>query len=86
MKTKLKKISKAVESGHVHELIKQDGRTFWAVMKAHSWDCLECSGLPVRMPEDGPHRFIPVFNTREQAVAWAGSDEHVYAMTTVKLD
>jgi hypothetical protein len=38
------------------------------------------------MPEDGPHRFIPVFNTREQAVAWAGSDEHVYAMTTVKLD
>ena len=26
---------------------------------------------------EGPHGFIPIFFTREQAVAWAGGDEHI---------
>lgn len=35
-------------------------------------------------PKDGPHHFIPVFDTREQAVAWAANDEtHVYALESV---
>lgn len=49
----------------------------WAVMKAHAWDSITAHGFPLQCPTEGPHRFIPVFNTREQAVAWAGSDEHV---------
>lgn len=53
----------------------------WAVMKAHTWDSLEAAGFPLRSPLEGPHRFIPVFNTREQAVAWAGSEEHVAMLT-----
>lgn len=50
----------------------------WAVMKAHAWDSITTAhGIPLMCPDQGPHRFIPVFNTREQAVAWAGSDDHV---------
>jgi hypothetical protein len=50
----------------------------WAVMKAHAWNSVtNAHGQPLVCPPDGPHRFIPVFNTREQAVAWDGSDEHV---------
>ena len=50
----------------------------WAVMKAHAWDSITTAhGIPLMCPPEGPHRFIPVFTTREQAVAWAGSDEHV---------
>lgn len=47
-------------------------------MKAHSWDSLEVGvGWPLRAPDEGPQRFIPVFNTREQAVKWAGGGEDV---------
>jgi hypothetical protein len=54
------------------------GSALWAVMKAHAWDSITTAhGIPLMCPPEGPHRFIPVFNTREQAVAWAGSDEHV---------
>ena len=50
----------------------------WAVMKAHAWDSITTAhGIPLMCPPEGPHRFIPVFDTREQAVAWAGTDEHV---------
>lgn len=35
-------------------------------------------------PKEGPQHFIPVFDTREQAVAWSGNDEtHVYALESV---
>lgn len=59
------------------------GDVMWAVMKAHAWDAMTCNGWPVACPPEGPHRFIPVFNTRSQAVAWAGSDKHVVAMETI---
>lgn len=50
----------------------------WAVMKAHPWDSITTAhGIPLMCPPEGPHRFIPVFDTREQAVAWAGTDEDV---------
>lgn len=52
--------------------------TFWTVMKAHDWGIITTEhGFPLQCPEEGPHRFIPVFKTREQAIAWAGSDEHI---------
>lgn len=60
-------------------------QSFWVVMKAHTWDSVTTAhGVPLICPNEGPHRFIPVFNTREQAVAWAGSDEHVVKVTTNK--
>lgn len=52
----------------------------WVVMRAHSWESLEVSGLALRNPDNGHQRFIPVFNTKEQAVAWSGSDEFVHRL------
>jgi len=52
-------------------------KLLWCVMKAHGWENVECERGWLRPPPEGPHKFIPVFNTREQAVAWAGSDDHV---------
>ena len=50
-------------------------------MKALAWDSITTAhGNPLMCPPEGPHLFIPVFTTREQAVAWAGSDEHVAMM------
>ena len=59
-------------------------KRLWAVMKAHSWDKLSVLGHPLLSPAEGPQRFIPVFDTREQAVQWAGSDEHVVEMQAAR--
>lgn len=59
-------------------------KRLWAVMKAHSWDKLSVLGYPLLSPAEGPQRFIPIFDTREQAIQWAGSDEHVVEMQSVQ--
>lgn len=46
-------------------------------MKAHNWSTVSVGNYTLTAPDKGPHRYIPVFNSREQAVEWAGSDEHV---------
>jgi hypothetical protein len=62
-----------------------ESASLWAVMKAHSWDGLEVAGLPLRAPPDGPCKFIPIFHTREQAIAFDdGCDEHVTELTIGK--
>ena len=54
----------------------------WAVMCSHTWKEVSTStGIPVHGPAEGPHGFIPLFFTRKQAVAWAGSDKHVRELT-----
>ena len=59
-------------------------KALWAVMKAHSWgDVIAASGAVLEAPPEGPHRFIPVFDTREMAVAWAGSDEHIAKLSPI---
>ena len=58
----------------------------WAVMKGYPWSSVEAAGIPLQSPPEGPHRFIPIFDTREQAVAWAGSDEHVVELATKELE
>tara|TARA_R110000868_G_scaffold58139_2_gene179638 strand:- start:468 stop:692 length:225 start_codon:yes stop_codon:yes gene_type:complete len=55
-------------------------KIYWAVMKAQPFSSLVVSGYPLQSPTEGPHGFIPVFDTREQAVEWAGSDENVEMM------
>jgi len=63
-----------------------DQPVLWAVMKAHPWSKLQVHGQPLRCPIQGPQRFIPVFDTREQAVEWNGSDEHVEMLMLVVPD
>lgn len=43
----------------------------YAVMRAISWEGGQAGGLPMQAPPDGPQRFIPVFDTWQQAVAFA---------------
>jgi hypothetical protein len=74
-KTKARQTAKAVGSGPLV-------RYLWAVMKAHAWSSLTVAGIEMTSPAEGPQRFIPVFETREQAVAWAGSEEHVVLLST----
>ena len=58
-------------------------RRFWCVMRAYGWANLSVAGIEMAAPKEGPQHFIPVFDTREQAVAWAGTDEHVYELESV---
>ena len=56
----------------------QEGnRSLWAVMKAYPWSDIKVEGVLLQGPPEGPHRLVPLFRSRELAVAWAGSDEHV---------
>lgn len=65
---------------------------FWLVMKLHKWSSLETSfGAPLTFQGEGyPSHFMPVFDTRKEAVDWCDGDEtHVYEVATVipeKLD
>ena len=51
----------------------------WAVMRAERWDALEIRGFPIRAPDIGPQRFIPVFNTKAEAIAWNGMEGTISA-------
>lgn len=48
-------------------------------MKLYNWNSVSAGGVELSAPIDGisPQHFIPVFDTREQAVSWAGGDENV---------
>lgn len=49
----------------------------YAVMRAIQWEGVEVGGIPMQAPPDGPQRFIPVFDTEEQAVAFASDGDHI---------
>jgi hypothetical protein len=54
----------------------------WAVMKRYSWDCVTVQGVELKAPKGGPHFFMPLFETREQAIKWTnGDDERVFEVT-----
>ena len=57
----------------------------WAVFKAFKWSSLEVLGsLPLMAPKDGPQRFIPLFDTKEQALKFTEGDEtNVFEMKEV---
>jgi hypothetical protein len=50
----------------------------WAVTKAYKFDTLSVFGHDLPAPENGPQRFIPVFDTREQAEWFAGKENAQY--------
>ena len=59
-------------------------RRLWCVMKAHEWSNLSVAGIEMVAPKKGPQYFIPIFDTREQALAWSGNDEtHIHALEYV---
>jgi hypothetical protein len=47
----------------------------WAIMKAYNFSALAADGIRCAAPLGGPQRFIPVFDTKEQAVKFADGDE-----------
>jgi hypothetical protein len=56
-------------------------KSYWAVMRAQQFTDIETAmGIPLQHPSEGPQRFIPVFDTKEQAVAWNGGDHNVKEM------
>ena len=57
-------------------------RSYFAVMKLHRFDrLLLTNGIRLATGDDGPHGFIPVFDTRDQAVKFCNGDEtHIAEM------
>ena len=49
----------------------------YAVMRAIHWEGIEAGGVPMQSPPNGPQRFIPVFDTKEQAVAFASDGDRI---------
>jgi len=58
----------------------------WAIMKAYKFSSLEVLGMELTPPLTGPQRFIPVFETRDQAVKFQNGDESdIYEMRTTDI-
>jgi hypothetical protein len=56
----------------------------FVVLKAYPWTALETvTGIGVRMVEGAgmPSKWLPVFDTREDAKAWGAEDWEILAMT-----
>lgn len=47
-----------------------ESKQMWAVMKALTWDSIDVQGHPLHAPKEGPHRFIPLFDSKEAALVW----------------
>ena len=60
--------------------------TYYAIFKAHSFSCLEVhNGIPLNPSKGMPERFIPVFEKREDALAFANGDEtHLVKLETAE--
>lgn len=59
-------------------------KTLWCVMKSHNWSSITVfTNMPLVSPSGGPHGFIPVFNTRKEAIEWDGSEEYVRELQIV---
>jgi hypothetical protein len=46
-------------------------------MRACSWQSVEVNGIPLTSPPNGPQRYIPVFDTQEQAIEWAQDGDRI---------
>lgn len=57
----------------------------WAVFKAYKWNSLQVLGLNLKAPLNGPCKFIPLFDTKAQALKFADGDEsNVFEMEEVR--
>ncbi len=59
--------------------ITNNSQTLWCVMKVSKWSSLTVfNNIPLNSPSGGPSGFIPIFNTKEEAIIWDnGSEEYV---------
>lgn len=57
-------------------------QTRYALMIACPWDTLTINGVAMPTPATGPQRFIPVFDTQEQAVEWGSDGDTIIPITT----
>jgi hypothetical protein len=52
----------------------------WADMRVQKFSNITASGIALAPSPGFPQSFIPVFDTREEAVRWAGSDKYVTSL------
>jgi len=79
MKRKKKDMESVASNIPAQKTAEKLNQSRFAVMKLYGWNSVSMGGINLSAPTDdrSPQHFIPVFNTREQAVLWAGGDEHV---------
>ena len=54
----------------------------WAIMKAYKWIDMVSEGKFIKFPNIWPQRFIPVFDTKEQAIQFNnGSSKNIMKMS-----
>ena len=58
--------------------------TLYAVMRACTWSSVEVNGIPLTQPKDGPQRYIPVFDTQEQAIEWAQDGDRIHPLSAME--
>ena len=52
-----------------------DGSTLWVICRAWPFSAMTAGGIQMKVDSGEPTRFMPVFETREQAVKWYGKDD-----------
>ena len=59
---------------------------WYMVLRAYPWESIIVDGEPLRAdPEPGePDRMVPLFSTREAAVAWGLPDDEILEVTMGK--
>jgi len=60
-------------------------KSMWVVMKAAAFSDCTFAGVNLEVSEKskGPHKFLPVFKTKTQAIKWAGTAECVFELQEV---
>ena len=51
------------------------GSTLWVICRAWPFSAMTAGGIQMKVDSGEPTRFMPVFETREQAVKWYGKDD-----------
>jgi hypothetical protein len=51
------------------------GSTLWVIYRAWPFSAMTANGMNVKVDPGEPTRFMPVFETRAQAVKWYGKDD-----------
>ena len=66
------------------ETLSSKQKSYYCVMTLNKWENLSVLNYPIQSPKEGPHYFMPVFNTKEQAIKWHGSEENVFEVQAIE--
>lgn len=65
--------------------MKKKPTALFAVMKAYPFSSIQVfNSIPLNPVKGEPQRFIPVFESRKEAIAWGGTDENIVELTVDK--